>query len=98
MSELMNITLKSISESQSESSLMHEKLTESVSITFYMNDLFSDHSNFESQFAFLWDQFFPQIEWVKLTLSFRKFWLFVNHIKALRVEHHVSEKLHVLSA
>ena len=53
MSELMNITLKSISEPQFESSLMHEKLTESAPIAFYINDLFSDYSNFESQFAFL---------------------------------------------
>ena len=53
MSELINITLESISEPQSESSLMHEKLTESVFITFYMNDLFSDHSDFELQFVFL---------------------------------------------
>ena len=47
MSELINITLKSISESQSELSLMHKRLTESASITFYINDLFSDHSDFE---------------------------------------------------
>ena len=97
MSEFMNITLESISEPQSKSFLMHKKLTELTSIAFYMNDLFSDHSDFELQFAFLQDQFFLWIEWVKLTLSFRKFWLFVNHIKVLRVEHYVSEKLHVLS-
>ena len=53
MSELMNIMLKSISESQSKLSLMHERLTELTSIMFYMNDLFSSHSDFESQFAFL---------------------------------------------
>ena len=53
MSELMNIMLESISEPQSESSFMHEKLMKSVSIAFYMNNLFSDHSDFESQFAFL---------------------------------------------
>ena len=53
MSELMNIMLKSISESQSELSLMHERFTESASIVFYINNLFSDHSNFESQFVFL---------------------------------------------
>ena len=58
MSELMNITLKSISESQSELFLMHRKLTESALIVFYMNDLFSSHSDFELQFAFLQDQFF----------------------------------------
>ena len=97
MSELINITLSSISEPQSELSLMHRKFTESVSIVFYMNDLFSDHFNFESQFIFLWDQFFSQIEWVKLILFFKKFWLFVNHVKALRIKHYVSEKIHVLS-
>ena len=53
MSELMNIMLESISESQSELFLMHERLTESASIAFYINDLFSSHSNFESQFTFL---------------------------------------------
>ena len=58
MSELINITLESISEPQSELSLMHEKLMKSVSIAFYMNNLFSGHSDFESQFAFLQNQFF----------------------------------------
>ena len=53
MSELINITLESISEPQSELSLMYERLTELTSIAFYMNDLFSDHSDFESQFTSL---------------------------------------------
>ena len=53
MSELMNITLEFISEPQSELFLMYERLTELTSIVFYMNDLFSSHSDFESQFAFL---------------------------------------------
>lgn len=96
MTKLMNIALGSISEHQSEPFLMHSKSSDSVSITFYMNDLFSGHSDFESQFAFLQDQFFPQIEGVKLILSFKKFHLFIGHIKALKIEHHVSERVHVL--
>lgn len=96
MMKLMNIILDSISKPQSKFSLMHSKFLDSAPITFYMNDLFSSHSNFESQFAFLWDQFFPQIEWVKLTLSFKKFHLFVSHIKALSIEHHVSRRVYVL--
>ena len=97
MSELMNITLEPIPEPKSEFSLMHDNLTKPASIAFYMNDLFSGHPDFESQFTFLRDQFFPRIEWAKLTLSFRKFQLFVDHIKALGVEHHVGGKIHILS-
>ena len=58
MSELMNIMLKFISESQSELSLIHERLTELTSIAFYMNDLFNSYSDFESQIVFFQGQFF----------------------------------------
>ncbi|SLM37975.1 Ribonuclease H-like domain [Lasallia pustulata] len=97
MLELMNITLGPIPEPQSEPSLMHGEHAKPAPIAFYMDDLFSGHPDFESQFAFLRDQFFPRIEWAKLTLSFRKFRLFVDHIKALGVEHHVGGKVHILS-
>ena len=70
MSKLINIVLRPISEPYSESSLMHKEADDTASIAFYMENLFSGYSDFKSQFAFLWDQFFPQIEWVRLTLSF----------------------------
>ena len=58
MSELINITLSSILKSQSELSLIYKRFTELTSIAFYINDLFSDYSDFESQFIFLQNQFF----------------------------------------
>ena len=96
MSELMNITLGPIPEPNSELSLMHGEPLEPAPIAFYIDDLFSGHPDFESQFAFLCDHFFPQIEWAKLTLSFQKFRLFVDHIKALRVKRHIGRRIHVL--
>lgn len=96
MSELMNITLGPIPEPCSEPSLMHGEATKAAPIAFYMDDLFSGHPDFESQFAFLRDQFFPQIEWAKLTLSFQKFRLFVDRVTALGVDHHVGGKIHIL--
>ena len=98
MSELMNITLGPILEPNSEPSLMHGEPSEPALIAFYMDDLFSGHPDFESQFAFLRDHFFPRIKWAKLTLSFRKFRLFVDHIKALGVEYHVGGRIHVLDS
>ena len=53
MSELMNIALEPILKPYSEFSLMHEEATNTASIAFYMDDLFSGHLSFESQFAFL---------------------------------------------
>ena len=98
MLKLINIMLGPILKPHLESSLMHGEFSGPASIAFYMNDLFSRHPDFESQFTFLQDHFFPQIEWVKLTLSFQKFRLFVDHIKALKVEHYVSEKIHILNS
>ena len=38
---------------------MHRESSEPASITFYIDDLFSEHSDFKFQFAFLQDHFFP---------------------------------------
>ena len=53
MSKLINIVLEPILKLYSESSLMHKEAADTASIVFYMNNLFSDHSDFESQFTFL---------------------------------------------
>ena len=53
MSELMNIALGPIPEPYPESSLMHGEAADAASIAFYMDDLFSGHPDFESQFVFL---------------------------------------------
>ena len=53
MLKLINIMLELISELYLESSLMYEESSGPASITFYMNDLFSEHSDFKSQFTFL---------------------------------------------
>lgn len=98
MSELMNTALRPIPDPDPEPSLMHCESAAPPPIAFYVDDLFCGHEDFDSQFAFLRDYFFPRIEWARLTLSFRKFRLFVNQIKALGVDHYVGGKLHVLSS
>lgn len=98
MSELINITLGPIPEPMPEPSLMHSESPGPPPVVFYVDDIFCGHEDFESQFTFLRDHFFPRIKWARLTLSFRKFRLFVDKVKALGVEHYVGGKLHVLSS
>ena len=98
MSELMNITLKPIPELSSESFLLHNDSEGSPQLAFYMNDIFSGHVNFESQFSFLKDHFLLWIEWARLTLSFKKLWLFVNHITAFEIDHYIREKIFIREA
>ena len=98
MSELMNITLESISESSSESSLLHNNSDDSSQLAFYINDIFSEHIDFKSQFSFLRDYFLSQIEWVRLTLSFKKLQLFVDYITALRIDHYIERKIFIREA
>ena len=62
MSELMNIALGPILKLYLKSSLMHDEAADTAFIVFYIDDLFSGHSDFESQFAFLQNQFFPQMK------------------------------------
>ena len=98
MSELMNITLKLISESLSESSLLYNNSDDSSQLAFYMNDIFSEHIDFESQFSFLKNHFLLWIEWVRLTLLFKKLQLFVNHITAFEVDHYIERKIFIREA
>ena len=53
MFKLMNIVLELILKPYLEFSLMHEEATNTASIAFYMDNLFSSYLSFESQFAFL---------------------------------------------
>ena len=53
MFELINIALGLILKLYLESSLMHKEAANTASIVFYMDNLFSSHSDFEFQFAFL---------------------------------------------
>ena len=98
MSELMNILLEWISELSSELSLLHEDEGLSPPLTFYMNDIFDRHSDFESQFAFLRNHFFSCIEWRKMTLSFKKLRLFVSSIMTLSVKHMIDSQLNILKS
>ena len=96
ISELMNIILRSISELSLKPSLIYSESDKSALIIFYINNLFSEHLNFEIQFIFLYNHFFLCIEWVRLTLSFRKLWLFVNQIKVLNVLYYIEKKIYIL--
>ena len=98
MSELMNITLGPIPGPSPEPSLLHNDLDGPPQLAFYMDDIFSGHIDFESQFSFLKDHFLPRIEWARLTLSFKKLRLFVDHITALGVDHYIGGKIFIREA
>ena len=97
MSELMNITLESILSSDLKPSLLH--LMKSIAlpqVIFYIDDIFESHMSFDAQFDFLERHFFPQIEWVKMKLSFKKLHLFISKIRALDVNHIVDEEIKII--
>ena len=98
MSELMNIILELISESSSESSLLHNNSDGPSQLAFYIDDIFSEHIDFEFQFSFLKNHFLFWIEWVRLTLSFKKLWLFVNHITAFEINYYIEKKIFIREA
>ena len=80
-----------------EPSLLHsDNPEEPPPLTFYMDDFFGGFRDFEHQFSFLRDHFFPRVEWVKLLLSFKKLRLFAASIKALGVNHVVGGHVYVL--
>ena len=97
ISELMNITLRSILSSDSELSLLYSVKSISLSqVIFYMNDIFKDYMSFDIQFDFLERHFFSWIEWVKMKLLFKKLHLFISKIRALDVNHIVDEKIKII--
>ena len=53
MFKLINIVLEPILKLYLESFLMHEEAADTTFIAFYIDNLFSSHSDFKSQFAFL---------------------------------------------
>ena len=97
MSELMNIMLRSILSLNLKLSFLHSVKSISLSqVIFYMNDIFEDYMSFDTQFDFLERHFFPQIEWVKMKLSFKKLHLFISKIRTLDVNHIVDEKIKII--
>ena len=66
-------------------------------LTFYMDDFFGGFKDFQDQFAFLRDHFFPRIEWARLLLSFRKLRLFAMAIKALGVTHRIGGQVDIIA-
>ena len=80
-----------------EPSLLHSSSPDiPPPLTFYMDDFFEGFKDFNEQFAFLRDHFFPRVQWAKLLLSFRKLRLFAEQIKALGVTHTVGGLVHIL--
>ncbi len=80
-----------------EPSLLHSSSPDvPPPLTFYMDDFFGGFQDFEEQFAFLRDHFFPRVEWARLLLSFRKLRLFASKIKALGVTHAIGGLVHIL--
>ena len=61
-------------------------------LTFYMDDFFGSFRDFEDQFAFLRDHFFPHVEWATLLLLFHKLRLFARILKALGLSHEVKNQ------
>ena len=98
MSELMNIALGPIPEPLPEPSLLHSEgdSAQPPPLAFYMDDLFGGYPDFETQFSFLRDHFFPRIEWAQLQLAFKKLKLFVRKVTALGVDHIIGGKIQVI--
>lgn len=99
MSSLINVVLGAIPEPFPEPSLLHPRnISEPVQCRFYMDDIVSGSSSFESAFHFLQHHFLPRILWAGLKLSFKKLKLFVPEIVALGIKHEVGGQLHVKPA
>ena len=82
---------------QQEPSLLHsDNPTKPPPLSFYMDDFFGGFQDFEAQFTFLQDHFFPRVEWARLLLSFKKLRLFASTIKALGVTHCVGGHVYIL--
>ena len=97
MTELMNVALGPIPPPRPELSLLHaDSLSQTPDVCFFMDDIFSAHSDFNSQFLFLRDHFLPRIKWARLRLSFKKLRLFMSSITALGITHQVGGKVNIL--
>lgn len=100
MSELICRALREIFENIDyfdELSFLQSVFSNSFSLLiFYQNDILSDHSSFETQFAFFKDHFFSRIEWARLKLFFKKLFLFQKTIKALNLRHYVKNMIQIL--
>ena len=97
LAELMYRVFGFLPPPHNEPSLLHSPdPAESASLTFYMNDIFGGFGDFEKQFAFLKNQFFPRIEWARLRLTFKKLHLFAESVKALNVIHEVGGYVRIL--
>ena len=64
-------------------------------LSFYTDDFFGGFPDFQAQFAFLRDHFFPRVEWAKMVLSFKKLRLFAGSIEALGVRHCVGGHVYI---
>ena len=97
MSQLSNIMLGPISTPSPEPSLLHsDDPFLPPKIAFYQDDLLGGQRNFQEQYEFLRDHFFPRIEWANIRLSFKKLKLFMSSIKALGVTHLAGGRLQIL--
>jgi len=63
---------------------------------FYMDDVFSGFSNYDTAFKFLEENLLPRLLWAKLRLSFKKLRLFMHQVKALGVLHSAGGSVHIL--
>lgn len=71
-----------------EPSLLHfDDPARPPKLVFYMDDFFGGFKDFDDQYYFLANHFFPRIEWARLRLSFKKLRLFYESIRALGVVH-----------
>ena len=90
ITELVGIVLGAIPPLQPEPSLLYSKLQASVAdIVYYIDDLFTAHKDFETQFFFLAHHLFPRIAWAKLHLVFDKMILFTDKVQVLGDIHEI---------
>lgn len=94
MSELMTRAFEEIF----EESFLFQNITSNKSslITYYQDDIMGKHESFQKQFNFFRDHFLFKIEWTRLCLFFKKLFFFQFTIRALGMQHHMSEQIIIL--
>ena len=81
---------------QQEPSLLHsDDPSVPPPLSFYTDDFFGGFRDFQAQFLFLRDHFFPRVEWARMVLSFKKLRLFADSIEALGVRHCVGGHVYI---
>lgn len=97
INELVHRAFGAINNAGPKPSLLDSKEDDQLpTLTFYIDDFFGGFEDFEAQFQFLLNHFFPRIEWARVRLSFKKLKLFQQQLRALGVTHCIGGKVKIV--